>query len=104
MARPIWTPDAVESLEAIAEYIARSSPGYAGPFLARIVDATEMLEEFPWAGRTVPEFHVEAFREVIFQNYRIVYEVLDGRVWILLVVHGAVDLPAQLRKRGIAPS
>ena len=52
----------------------------------------------------MPEFHVEAFREVIFQNYRIVYEVLDGRVWILLVVHGAVDLPAQLRKHGIAPS
>jgi plasmid stabilization system protein ParE len=63
-----------------------------------------VLEEFPRAGRVVPEFEVETFREVIFQNYRIVYAVLEGQVWILLVIHGAVNLPAQLRKRGIQPS
>lgn len=60
-----------------------------------------MLDRFPEIGRVVPEFEHAPFRELIFQNYRIVYEVIDGRPWILLVAHGAVDLRSEFKRRGI---
>ena len=46
-------------------------------------------------GRVVPEFHDQFLRELIFQNYRIVYRVLDEGVAILAVWHGAMDLSSR---------
>lgn len=48
--------------------------------------------------RIVPEFNRQDLREVIFGNYRIVYLVKDGDVFILRVVHGARDLLALVRR------
>lgn len=47
-------------------------------------------------GRIVPEFDRDDLREVIYQNYRIVYRMVveDNVVEILAVVHGARDMKA----------
>jgi plasmid stabilization system protein ParE len=43
-------------------------------------------------GRRVPEFHGDdSMREVIFQNYRIVYRIVASDVRILTVRHSAMD-------------
>ncbi len=54
----------------------------------------------PRCGRIVPELKGYGFREVIFQNYRIVYRLVEGSedVEILAVVHGAREINNAVRK------
>jgi len=95
LAEVIWTVSAIRDLDEIASHIAIDSPPYASIFVARIVRATRNLGSFSRMGRVVPEFHDQFLRELIFQNYRIVYRVLDEGVAILAVWHGAMDLSSR---------
>jgi plasmid stabilization system protein ParE len=54
----------------------------------------------PHCGRIVPEFEIYKFREVIYQNYRIVYRIREDTniVEILGVVHGAREIRKALRE------
>ena len=55
-----------------------------------LIKATNKLETTPRIGRIVPELENYGFREVIYQNYRIVYRVIgDEDVEIFAVLHGA---------------
>ncbi len=89
MAQLVWSPSALTGLAEICEYISRDSEHYAKLFAQRIFSATEMLTMFPESGRVVPEYHRRDLREVLFQNYRIVYRVKTTEVQIVAVVHGA---------------
>ena len=44
---------------------------------------------FPESGRIVPEYNLRNIREIINQNYRIVYRVKSEIVEIVTIVHGA---------------
>src|ERR1017187_8953782 len=48
-------PQAVENLDAIREFIAVDSPRYADLVVERLVTAVDILDQFPQAGRNVPE-------------------------------------------------
>ncbi len=48
-----------------------------------------MLALFPESGRVVPEYDRRDLRELLFQNYRIVYRIKGNQVQIAAVVHGA---------------
>ena len=88
-----WTDPALEDLDGIFEYIARDTAAYAHSFVQQIIDAVERLEAFPFSGRIVPEGSREDVREVIFQNYRVIYWLVDPqRIDILAVIHGSRDL------------
>ena len=84
----IWSPQAIEDIKAIAEYIARDSSIYAESTVERIFQAPERLIQFPKLGRIVPEKNDEAIREIFVFQYRIIYEILASEVHILTVVHG----------------
>lgn len=89
-ARIRWSAEAVDDLTAIHDYIARDSPRYAAATAARLVGAVDRLRTFPESGRIVPELGDPAVREVIYGNYRIMYEVWPGGwVDILTVLHAA---------------
>jgi toxin ParE1/3/4 len=75
--RVVWSPNALEDIEAIARYISRDSISYAGAVVRKIVNSTRNLTDFPLAGRIVPEFAEENIREVFAYSYRIVYR-LEG--------------------------
>ncbi|HJH25728.1 MAG TPA: type II toxin-antitoxin system RelE/ParE family toxin [Methanophagales archaeon] len=96
MGKVKWTENASKNLKHIYEYIAKDSEIYATHFVKSLICATDKLETFPKCGRIVPELEEYGFREVIYQNYRIVYriiEIKDGKeVEILAVVHGARDM------------
>ena len=49
----IWSPQAIEDIQAIADYIARDSISYAESTVGRIFRAPERLIEFPKLGRVV---------------------------------------------------
>jgi toxin ParE1/3/4 len=87
-----WTAPAVESLRNLHGYIAKDSEVYASNFVQRIVLAAEKLTDFPRLGRVVPEADEETIRELLYQNYRIIYRVKNELIEILTVIHGRRDL------------
>jgi plasmid stabilization system protein ParE len=87
-----WTDPAIESLRNLHGYIAKDSEVYASSFIQRIVLAVEKLEVFPRLGRVVPEAEEEAIRELLYQNYRIIYRIQGELIEILTVIHGRRDL------------
>ncbi len=89
MARVIWSPSALDDVEAIAEYIARDSVDQAALFVARLIGRADLLERYPESGRIIPELGDPACREVIYGCYRIMYRLAGDEVWITGVVHGA---------------
>ncbi len=84
----VWSPRAIEDVDAIAAYIARDSPAYASAVVSKILDATRSLSTFPLSGRIVPEFDDEYIREKIVYSYRVIYRVEDDVVTIATVIHG----------------
>lgn len=93
MARVVWSPDALDDLDTIRAYIGRNSRIYAAEFIERILVATDRLEMFPLSGRVVPEKDRDDYRELIVQNYRVLYVVEGDDVNITAVVHGTRRLP-----------
>lgn len=91
MARVIWSPQAFADVEAIGDYLAREAPAYAQAFVDGLFAATDRLETFPRSGRRVPELEDEAFREVFYKGYRLLYLVDDAGseevVEVLTVLH-----------------
>jgi len=85
----IWAPQAIEDVKAIRSYVARDSAHYADLLVERIVAAVSRLETFPRSGRVVPEVGDESLREVVYENYRIVYRLQPGTIEIITVFHGA---------------
>jgi plasmid stabilization system protein ParE len=59
------------------------------------VGAVENLSTFPEMGRMVRETNAPEVRELLFQNYRIIYRLETDRVLIITVVHAARDLTRQ---------
>ena len=84
-----WTDQAAEDVQSIRDFIGRSSPRYALLVAERLVGAVERLEALPHSGRMVPEFNDDRLREVIWGNYRIIYQLLDDTVEVLTIYHGA---------------
>ena len=89
MVRIIWSPDAAVDLETICDYIAKDSEHYARLFAQGIINVIERLLIFPESGRIVPEYNQKDLREIIFQNYRIVYMIKSDTVEIVTITHGA---------------
>ena len=88
----LWTDPAILDLRNLHGYIAKDSEVYASSFVQRIILAVDNLAIFPRLGRVVPEADNEDIREIIYQNYRIIYRVKIGLVEILTIVHGRRDL------------
>ena len=88
-----WTETATAQLQAIRDYLARSSPGYAQTLADRIVRRTEGLAAQPMLGAEVPEYGEELIREVFEHPYRVLYRVSDREVQVLSVIHASRRLP-----------
>jgi plasmid stabilization system protein ParE len=88
----IWTDPSIEDLRAVRDYIARDSDYYAADLVEQAVLSVERLLRFPKLGRVVPEAQDENIRELVHQNYRIIYRIAGERIEILTIVHGSRDL------------
>lgn len=87
----------IGDLESIGDYIAENSDEnsekYAKLTIQRIFEKTSILENYPEAGRIVPEKNEENVRELIEGNYRIIYEIIsEDLIYILTVYHSARNL------------
>ncbi|MBI5289433.1 MAG: type II toxin-antitoxin system RelE/ParE family toxin [Chloroflexi bacterium] len=100
MARIIWTPESLENLESIADYLLEVAPSTTRPLLSRIVDSMDDLAAFPRMGRPVPGLDREDLRERIVDGYRVIYHITGEYIWVLCVRHGSTNVEAWLRSRG----
>ena len=92
MGKVIWAPSALDDVDLIAEFVARDSVDQASLLVVRIIEATDRLQQFPLSGRLIPEIGNNICREIISGQYRIMYRIEQGDVWITGVIHGARDL------------
>ncbi len=93
MARKvIWSFEATDDLNAIADYIAKDSAFYAAAFVQEICDASRSLRELSERGRIVPELSNPNIRELFVKEYRLIYGIEESRVVILGIIHGRRDL------------
>ena len=99
MTRVFWTPQALEDVEAIRDYIARDSAKAAEHTVLRIVQLADAIQDFPLAGRVVPEIGIDELRERLLGNYRVVYRLREDTAQILTVHHAArrFELPDEPR-------
>jgi plasmid stabilization system protein ParE len=82
--------NAIENLESIHSYISEDSLHYADEFINYIMNEIRILEQFPRAGRIVPEYQDKSVRELIRKEYRIIYETAgDTTILILAVCHSS---------------
>lgn len=88
-ARLIWSPEAVEDIEAIARFIERDSPRYAQIVVSRLVETARSIPAFPYIGRLVPEFDRPDLRERLTDQYRVIYRVESMTILVIAVVHGS---------------
>lgn len=100
MAEIIWLQSALSDLRLIHAYIARDSPDHAAAFIVRILQSAENLDPFVRLGRVVPERGSDTLRELLIDDYRLMYRLRGGKVEILSVVHGSVDLYGWARRVG----
>ncbi len=90
--RIVWTSSAGADLEAIGEYVARDSEYYAARYVARILEAVDLLDKHSEIGEVVFEVEGKEIRQLLFQSHRVFYHVQGDRVLVLGVIHAARDL------------
>jgi plasmid stabilization system protein ParE len=88
-----WTATAAAQLQAIRDYLAQSSPGYAQALAVRIIERADSLASQPLFGAEVPEYGDQVIRELFEHPYRILYRVADREIQILAVIHASRRLP-----------
>lgn len=82
-----WTEVAKADLRNIHEFIAHESKFYAKKVVQDIVEKTDVLDSHRFIGRVVAEFKDESIREISMYAYRIIYQLLDEKVFVLTIVH-----------------
>jgi toxin ParE1/3/4 len=80
----IWSPLAPDKIEQIGDFLAKDAPERAGAFIDRLVDSVERLRKFPLSGQITREN--PAFRQVVVQGYRLVYQVQEEAIEIVTVI------------------
>lgn len=81
---------AESDLDEIASYHYSRSPNYVERILSEFEENVLSLQKHPKTGRTVPELErqgITKYRELIQEDYRIVFEILGNKV----IVHTIID-------------
>lgn len=87
----IWTPQAEQDRVAIWDYLVDRDPAAAVRIDRLFSAAVARLADFPTLGHVGT---VAGTRELMpHRSYRIIYEIADDAVWILVVIHTARQWP-----------
>jgi toxin ParE1/3/4 len=75
----LWTERSIEDLLAIKHFISQDSVVRAEEWIQELYSTGIGLANFPTRGRIVPEFNQENLRELLIDNYRMVYRIKKKR-------------------------
>lgn len=97
------TDDATRDLEDLYDYIElHDVSGKADHVLEQIEKCFTSLSENPQRGTYPKELlaiGLREYREIFFKPYRIIYRVMAGNVYVLVIADGRRDMQALLQRR-----
>jgi plasmid stabilization system protein ParE len=99
MNRNVLSSEALAELDDIWEYIAQDDIEAANRWVAKLLDACELLALNPLAGHTRKDLTETSLRFWPVGEYLIMYRILEGAIEIVAVSQGARDIPSYLRRR-----
>jgi len=87
-----------EDIVEIGVYLMGENPNAAGRFLTSLEKTLQNLAAMPEMGIThqVGKHELRRFRVSNFNNYLIFYRLLDDRLELVRIIHGARDIPSLL--------
>ena len=85
--RVVWSPLALERVQAIAEEIAAERPATAVKWVRVLFTRVHQLRQYPQSGRVAPDLARPEIRQLPYPPYRIIYRVDASRVVILTLRH-----------------
>lgn len=95
----LWAENAIQDLLGIRAFIAQDSIERAEEWIFELSAAGETLSHLSGRGRIVPEFNQKNLRELLIENYRLVYRVKSTSVEIITVFEGHKQLKAKDLKK-----
>lgn len=90
--RIVWSPTARRRAQQAVDFIAQDRPRVSVEWFDGLIERVELLRKFPDQGRLVPEWGDQAVREVLYDPYRVIYEVFPDYVEILTISHYRQEL------------
>ncbi len=90
------TAAAEADLEAIGDYIARDNPKRAVSFVRDLHRSCLDIAEMPEAWPLVPRYEHHGIRRRVHGRYLIFYRTGPGRITVLHILNGAMDVEAIL--------
>lgn len=88
---------AESDIESIGDYIAKDSPRRTLSFVKELRNQCKKIADFPLLYRLRPELG-ENIRACIYRKYIIFFQCNDDEVFIVRVLHGAMDLKTRLQE------
>jgi toxin ParE1/3/4 len=92
----VLTEAAKADLIEIGEFIRPHNPARAVTFVDELLDRCDALAEVPLAYPLVPRYERHGIRRCVHRDYLIFYRVLEHRVEVIHILHGAQDYEALL--------
>ncbi len=102
----LLTDDAVQDLENIDSYITvKDSVEAADYVLSMIEEIMGKLAELPERGtypKELTTLGIKEYRELFFKPYRVIYRIVENKVYIYVITDGRRDMQALLSRRLLA--
>lgn len=89
----IWSPTALEHLQAIYDYILADNPAAAIDVHEEIERVAGLLKDNPRLGHPGRTADTRELVVPAYQNYIVVYEIEGPRIHILAIMHGRQQWP-----------
>lgn len=95
MAEAIISPEALQDMGDIRDYIAMDDPDAADRVVKAFDEHVALLASQPELGQYMPKLRgLRLWVVTEFPNYLMFYRQREGQVEIVRVLHGARDLPS----------
>lgn len=100
MVRLIWTDEALDGLNQIAEYIAVSNSQAAKKLVQTVFEKVSRVERFPESEWVPLELSESRYREVVVSPCRVFYKIDGDQVFVLYVFREEPELKRFLLQTG----
>lgn len=94
--RVVVTNKAKADLVEIGEFIRQNNPARAITFVDEILDHCASLADMPLAYTLIPRYEHHGIRRCAYRDYLVFYRVIEDRVEVIHILHGARNYEALL--------
>ena len=97
------TDDAVQDLENVDSYISANDSIEAADYvLSMIEEVMDKLADLPDRGtypKELTSLGIKEYRELFFKPYRVIYRIVENKVYIYVITDGRRDMQTLLSRR-----